>query len=229
MKDGQTMPLASWTACETPGGSALEGHYTLLEPLDWAHHRDGLYDAVGGAENTDLWDYMALGPFTDGPAAFERAFSAACEGWRVMVIRKRESGDVLGMASYMRLREVFGSAEVGCVAFGKALQRTRIGTEAIYLMAAHVFDDLGYRRFEWKCDTTNAASMRAAQRFDFVYEGVFRQDMVVKGRNRDSAWFSLTDGDWPDVKAAFRLWLQPQNFDAEGQQIVRLEALRAAL
>lgn len=146
-----------------------------------------------------------------------------------MVIRCRETDEILGMASFMRLREAFGSAEVGCVAFGERLKRTRIATEAIYLMADHVFTHLGYRRFEWKCDDKNAASMRAARRFGFSYEGTFRQDMVVKGRNRDSAWFSMLDSEWPSLKAAFKAWLKVANFDERGQQKASLEAYRGAL
>jgi len=115
------------------------------------------------------------------------------------------------------------------VAFGEKLKRTRIASEAICLMAAHVFDDLGYRRFEWKCDDGNAASMRAAIRFGFTYEGTFRQDMVVKGRNRDSAWYSMLDGEWPALKAAFRAWLAPGNFASDGVQKASLESYRAAL
>jgi RimJ/RimL family protein N-acetyltransferase len=115
-----------------------------------------------------------------------------------------------------------GSVEVGCVAFGDALKRTREATEAMYLMAAHVFDELGYRRYEWKCNNGNAASKCAAKRFGFIYEGVFRNDMVVRGENRDTAWFAMTDGDWPQIKAGFEAWLASDNFDAGGQQKTKL-------
>ena len=226
-----TASLKDWTGCKAPGDAVLAGRYARLEPLDWVVHRDGLYAAVAGADNHGLWDYMPVGPFEDGAEAFEATFEAIREygSWRTMVIRDAATADILGMASYMRIREAFGSAEVGCVAFGEKLKRTRIASEAICLMAGHVFDGLGYRRFEWKCDDQNAASMRAAIRFGFTYEGTFRQDMVVKGRNRDSAWYSMLDIEWPALKAAFRAWLAPENFTADGMQKATLESYRPAL
>ncbi|MFC4348755.1 GNAT family N-acetyltransferase [Kordiimonas lipolytica] len=230
--DGMTKAsLKNWGGCKTPGGAVLKGRYAVLEPLDWDQHRDGLYGAIAGEENRSIWDYMPVGPFEDGASAFQETFEAIRQqgGWRTMVIRDAQCGDVLGMASYMRLREAFGSCEVGCVAFGERLKRTRVATEAIFLMAAHVFDDLAYRRFEWKCDDGNAASMRAAVRFGFTCEGTFRQDMVVKGRNRDSAWYSMLDSEWPALRAAFRTWLAPENFGSDGVQKASLESYRAAL
>ncbi|WP_286830060.1 MULTISPECIES: GNAT family N-acetyltransferase [Kordiimonas] len=230
--DGMTKPsLKDWTGCKVPGDAVLSGTYARLEPLDWAQHRDGLYAAVAGEANRNLWDYMPVGPFEDGAEAFENSLEAIRQlgGWRTMVIRDKATLEILGMASYMRIREAFGSAEVGCVAFGEKLKRTRIASEAIYLMAAYVFDDLGYRRFEWKCDDANAASMRAATRFGFSYEGTFRQDMVVKGRNRDSAWYSMLDSEWPGLKAAFRAWLAQENFTAAGTQKASLESYREGL
>ncbi len=229
MKDAAALSLKHWQPRESPGEGTLKGRYTRLEPLAWPLHRDGLYAAVGGAENAAMWDYMALGPFLDAPADFQEAFEHASKDWRVMVICDAETDLVLGMASFMRLREAHGSAEIGCVAFGQKLRRTRAGTEAVFLLASHVFDDLGYRRLEWKCDNGNAASLRAASRFGFIAEGVFRQDMVIKGRNRDTAWFSITDGEWPECKAAVRLWLQPSNFSEAGEQKTRLQEIRAAL
>ena len=142
------------------------------------------------------------------------------------VIRVKESGTLEGMVSYMRARPEHGSVEIGCVAFGHRLQRTAAATEAVYLMAKHAFDDLGYRRFEWKCDNTNEASKRAALRFGFTYEGLFRQDMVRKGANRDTAWFSIIDKEWPKVRTGFERWLDPANFSATGLQIRPLTYLR---
>lgn len=230
--DGMTAAsLANWAGCRAPGGTVLKGDYAVLEPLDWDTHTRGLYAAVAGSENRHLWDHMPVGPFEDGAQAFRDTFDAirSFGNWRTMAIRCRETDEVRGMASYMRIREAFGSAEVGCVAFGEKLKRTRVATDAMYLMADHVFSHLGYRRYEWKCDDTNAASMRAAGRFGFTYEGTFRQDMVVKGRNRDSAWFSMLDGEWPTCKAAFKVWLAEANFDEAGQQKAPLEAYRSAL
>jgi RimJ/RimL family protein N-acetyltransferase len=133
------------------------------------------------------------------------------------------------MASFLRMAPEHGVIEIGHIWFAPALQRTRQATEAIYLMARHVFDDLGYRRLEWKCDALNEPSRRAAQRFGFTFEGVFRQHMVVKGRNRDSAWFSILDGEWPAIREAFEAWLGPENFDADGRQRQTLAAVRGAI
>ena len=140
-------------------------------------------------------------------------------------IIEQASGKASGMASYLNIVPDMGCIEIGHIWFAPPLQKTRAATEAIFLMMRHVFDDLGYRRLEWKCNALNEASMRAARRFGFTYEGTFRQHMVVKGRNRDTAWFSLLDREWPAVRAAFERWLAPENFDAEGRQRMSLTAL----
>lgn len=222
------MTLSSWTRRERPGQWPLTGTLTVLEPLDWPAHGDGLFDAVAVPPVNDIWDYMPLGPFKNRET-FEGTFDqiAADLGWETLVIRNGKSGKVLGMAGYMRIRENHGSAEIGCVAFGRDLQRTPEATEAMYLMARHVFEELGYRRYEWKCHNDNAASRRAATRFGFAFEGVFRNDMVVKGKNRDTAWFAMTDGDWPVIKGAFEAWLSPSNFESNGQQKRKLESFRS--
>ena len=221
------MTLKDWTPRERPGQWPLEGARVVLEPLDWNVHADGLYRAIAAPDIADLWDYMPIGPFK-GQAQFEKTLIRVCadSGWELLVIRKVNGGKILGMAGYMRIREQHGSAEVGCVSFGRALRRTPEATEAMYLMASHVFDELGYRRYEWKCHNDNAASHRAAARFGFQFEGVFRNDMVVKGLNRDTAWYAMTDEDWPNLKSAFEAWLSPQNFDAAGEQKRKLEAFR---
>jgi len=135
-------------------------------------------------------------------------------------------GRASGVASYLRIVPEFGVIEVGNIWFGPALQRTAAATEAIYLLARHVFDDLGYRRLEWKCNALNAASRRAAERFGFTFEGVFREHMVIKGRNRDTAWYAIVDRDWPAIRDAFERWLDPENFDAAGAQRLRLDEFR---
>jgi RimJ/RimL family protein N-acetyltransferase len=221
--------LSTWAARPTPGLVALAGEIVRLEPLDWAAHGDGLFAAVGGAANAEIWTYMPVGPFSDADG-LRRMLDAnrEREGWRTMVVRAEPGGAVLGMASYMRIREAHGSAEIGCVAFGPKLRRTRAATEVFRLMAAHAFDGLGYRRYEWKCSQTNAASKRAAERFGFIFEGVFRQDMVMKARSRDTAWYSITDGEWPALDAALAGWLAPANFAADGSQIRTLESFRRA-
>ena len=218
--------LSNWAGAKRPAPNSLSGQYTRLERLDWARHGDGLFAAVCGADNHDLWAYMPIGPFPDA-AAFKKTFEwvRTEHDWHTLVILRGKT--IAGMSSYMRLREAHGSAEVGCVAFGAQLKRTREATEAMYLMAAHLLDELGYRRYEWKCDNANAASRRAAERLGFKFEGIFRNDMVVKGKTRDTAWYAMTDADWPRIKTGFKAWLSPYNFDASGQQIKRLEALRA--
>lgn len=217
--------LARFKACKTPGQVDLTGNYVRLECLDWERHGAGLERAVLGAKNDDLWTYMPIGPFAD-LASYKLVvdFAGKDRGWQTMVIISQNSDEVLGAASYMRIREQFGSCEVGAVTFGKALQKTREATEAMYLMARHVFDDLGYRRYEWKCDNDNVASKRAAHRLGFSYEGLFRKDLIVKGKNRDTAWFSITDDEWPALWARFQTWLSPDNFDNKKRQLRKLEA-----
>lgn len=219
--------LTDWTPRPTPGLAALDGTAVRLEPFDWTAHGEGLFAAVGGEANAGIWTHMPSGPFLD-PAALRRMLEAnrERERWRTMVARARSGGAILGMATYMRIREAHGSAEIGCVAFGPNLRRTRAATETFRLMAAHVFADLGYRRYEWKCDRANAASKRAAERFGFVFEGTFRQDMVSKGRNRDTAWYAITDAEWPALDAALETWLAPANFAADGRQLRSLESIR---
>ncbi|MEO1189832.1 MAG: GNAT family protein [Pseudomonadota bacterium] len=221
------MSLKTWTRRERPGQWPLTGQRVVLEPLDWQVHGDGLYEAVASPAVKHIWDYMPLGPFKSRES-FEDILDQVCadSGWETLVIRNGNDGKVLGMASYMRIREIHGSAEIGCVAFGEALKRTPAASEAMYLMASHLFDELGYRRYEWKCHNDNAASHRAASRFGFAYEGVFRNDMVIRGKNRDTAWYAMTDQDWPSLKAAFEAWLAPKNFDAAGEQKRKLESFR---
>ena len=218
--------LSHWTPRPTPGLSILSGRRVRLEPVDPAGHGDGLFATIGGADNS-LWEWMPVGPFATREALLGfLETQMQTEGWRCMTIRAAASGEVLGMAAYMRIREAHGSAEIGCVAFGPELRRTPEATEALYLMADHVFA-LGYRRYEWKCNVENIASKRSAERFGFVFEGIFRNDMVTKGRSRDTAWYAITDADWPRLRAALELWLAPDNFATDGSQMRTLESLRA--
>ena len=222
------MSLQKWTPRERPGQWPLEGARVVLEPLNFDEHGDALYRAVAAPDVAGIWDYMPMGPFKD-QNQFEQHLTGAAKllGWEMLVIRKVKLGTVLGMAGYMRIREDHGSAEVGCVAFGRALRRTPEATEAMYLMANHIFDELGYRRYEWKCHNENKASHRAASRFGFQFEGVFRNDMVIRGKNRDTAWYAMTDEDWPAIQAAFQAWLAADNFDAAGDQRQTLESFRS--
>ncbi len=223
--------LSTWTKRPAPGASVLEGERVRLEPLDWGVHGAGVFAAVGGAANAEIWTWMPVGPWRAEPAL--RDFLAAMhasEGWRTMVIRAQGpgaiAGEILGMATYMRIREAHGSVEIGCVAFGPKLKRTAAATEALALMAAHVFDDLGYRRYEWKCHEANQASKRAAERFGFTCEGLFRNDMVMKGKSRNTAWYSITDTEWPALRGALAQWLAHDNFATDGAQQRTLQSFR---
>jgi RimJ/RimL family protein N-acetyltransferase len=199
-----------------------------LEPVDPGRHADDLFLASEGAP--ELWNYLAYGPFPNQQVFTEWLEERADSNDPLFyAVVDRDSGTARGMASLMRIDQDNGVIEVGHIWFAPVMQRTRQATEAIYLLARDVFDDLGYRRFEWKCDSLNLPSRRAADRFGFVFEGVFRQHMVIKDRNRDTAWFSILDGEWPVVRAAFEAWLAPANFDGEGCQRRSLAELRSSL
>jgi RimJ/RimL family protein N-acetyltransferase len=205
----------------------MQGDYVRLEPVEVAAHGPSLYRlSHARPEDAALWTYLAYGPFAD-QGAFEGwlAERAASDDPLFFALIERASGEASGMASYLNIVPDMGCIEIGHIWFAPALQRTRAATEAIFLMMRHVFDDLGYRRLEWKCNALNEASMRAARRFGFTYEGTFRQHMVVKGRNRDTAWFALLDHEWPAVRAVYERWLARDNFDAAGSQRTRLGAL----
>ena len=222
--------MIDWKPCDAPNLPPQKGGFVHIDPIRSDRDGEELFASIGGAENDALWRYIPFGP----PESFESLMTvlslmAEHQGWQTHVFRGADTGRMLGMASYMRIRPEAGSAEVGCVVFSKALQRTPAATEAMFFMARHLFDDLGYRRFEWKCDHENAASRKAAERLGFTPEGVFRQDMVVKGKNRDTAWFSMLDGEWPRLRGAFEQWLAPANFDSAGQQRRSLAEVRTEL
>ena len=217
-----------WKRARPLSRAALEGELVRLEPVDVARHAGQLFAAQSSAP--ELWAYLPYGPF-ESETAFrvwltERAASSDPLFYAII---ERMSGRALGMASFLRVEQGHGVIEVGHIWYSPALQRTRLATEAMYVMARHVFDDLGYRRYEWKCNALNEPSRRAAVRLGFTFEGVFRQHMVIKGENRDTAWYSMLDGEWPAAKAAFEAWLRPENFDAEGSQLRSLAELRVVL
>jgi RimJ/RimL family protein N-acetyltransferase len=219
--------LSSWTPRPTPGLAVLAGTRIRLEPLDWERHGAGLFAAVGGEANSGIWAWMPVGPFpTPESLGSFLAGAAKAEGWKTLVILSQATGEIHGTASYMRIRDAHGSAEIGCVALGPRLRRTPEATEAFALMARSLFVDLGYRRYEWKCHKENEASNRSAIRFGFVFEGVFRNDMVMKGRSRDTAWYSITDEDWPKLDKALAGWLAADNFGPDGGQLRTLESFR---
>ena len=214
-----------------PERRALDGLHVRLEPVDAARHAHDLFHLSHDADpQGHVWTYMPYGPFAD-LAAFTD-WLAGCgrsDDPLFYALIDTATGRASGVASLMRIVPAMGVIETGHIWFAPAVQRTRLATEAIYLMARYVFDELGYRRFEWKCDALNAASKRAAQRFGFSYEGTFRQHVIVKGRNRDTAWFAMLDRDWPLIKANMEGWLDDANFDAEGVQLVALSDLNRPL
>lgn len=220
--------LPEWQPRSRPDRRVLEGRFARLEPLDVARHAEDLWHAFAADVEGRSWTYMPFGPF-GGQAAFAAFLATMSQGDDPVYysILDLASGRASGIASFMRVQPEHGVIEVGGIAFAPILQRTPAATETMFLMMAHAFDDLGYRRYEWKCDALNAASRRAASRLGFRYDGLFEQAVVYKGRNRDTAWFSILDRDWPKVKRGFETWLLPENFDAEGRQRYGLAACRA--
>jgi RimJ/RimL family protein N-acetyltransferase len=197
----------------------LTGGIVSLVPLDVDAHARSLYEALCGPNNDALWDYLFYGPFRDFASFREHlAKHAASSDPLFFAIVDNATGRAVGQASYLRIDTVHRTIEVGHIMYAPVLQRTPGATEAMYLMARHVFEDLRYRRYEWKCNALNERSRRAALRLGFTFEGIFRQHMIVKGRNRDTAWFSMLDSEWPARKAAFLRWLDPSNFDESGRQ-----------
>jgi RimJ/RimL family protein N-acetyltransferase len=211
-----------------PGRTTLQGRLVTLVPLDPVTHGDTLFEATHGEAGDQLWLYLFEGPFSnraDFDAHLRRM--AASEDPLFLAITDRGSGQAVGYASYMRIEPVHRVIEVGSILYTPRLQRTPHATEAMYLMARHVFEDLGYRRYEWKCNALNAPSRKAALRLGFTFEGIFRQHLIVKGRNRDTAWFSMLDSEWPARKANFERWLDSSNFGPDGRQRTTLSALKA--
>jgi len=215
----------SWRPARRPERKALEGASVRLEPLRPERHGEELFEATAGADET--WFYLPYGPFA-GRDEFIKWLEdrAKLDDPLAFTIIDRAAQSARGIATLMSIEPEHGSIEIGHIWLSPQLQRTRQATEAIYLLARYAFDELGNRRLEWKCDAANAPSRRAAERFGFTFEGVFRQHRVIKGRNRDTAWYSITDGEWPAVRAAFEAWLTPSNFDAAGRQLRSLSEIR---
>jgi RimJ/RimL family protein N-acetyltransferase len=213
-------PEVDWSPVERPGRTELRGTHVLLRPVDATTDAEPLY-AVSHPSQGDaaIWTYLPDGPY-DSPEHLGQmlGWAGASDDPLYFTLVGQRDGRPVGQASYLRMKPEFGTIEIGHIWFGTTLQRTTAATEAIYLLARHVFDDLGYRRLEWKCNALNAPSRRAAERFGFTFEGIFRNHQVIKGRNRDTAWYGMTDGDWPRVRNAFQSWLDASNFDAEGVQ-----------
>jgi RimJ/RimL family protein N-acetyltransferase len=216
-------PLVDATPARRPGPVVLEGRYGRLEKLG-PHHASALWRAVKGHDA--IWTYMSgYGPFADDMKFADWVASrvALDDPYSYAIIAP--SGEAVGIATLMEIRPAARSIEVGHIVYSPALQRTPLGTEAQYLLARYAFEMLGNRRYEWKCNALNAPSRRAALRYGFVFEGILRQHMIAKGRNRDTAYYSMLDSEWPSRKTAFERWLAPDNFDAHGQQKISLSAL----
>ncbi len=218
--------ISNWQAPPLPAREALLGHFCRLEPLSSAHAQD-LFEANAHDKGNRNWTYLFDGPYeTFGD--YQTWLTKASQGSDPLffAVIETKTNKAMGVASYLRITPSAGSIEVGSINFSPLLQRTPAATEAMYLMMKHAFE-LGYRRYEWKCDALNAPSRAAAQRLGFSYEGIFRQALVYKGRNRDTAWYAMIDQEWPRLEAAFQMWLDSANFDENGKQRVRLSDLTA--
>ena len=221
--------LSHFTPPPHPKGIVLAGTDVVLRPVSVADHAADLFAANSQDSQGAIWDYLPYGPFPT-LCAYETwlASQEALQDPAFFAIIRRSDDRAIGLASFLRIDQANGSIEVGHINFAPPLQRTRAGTEAMVLMMQWAFEN-GYRRYEWKCNALNRKSRHAAQRLGLSYEGVFRQMSIVKGRNRDTAWFAAIDSEWPALKAAFQRYLDPQNFDAQGRPIVALSALTKPL
>jgi RimJ/RimL family protein N-acetyltransferase len=218
-------PVPNWTPPPAPTGEVLRGRYAELAPLSAEDHAALLFRAYAGQDH--VWDYMPYGPFSSASQYYRWVRDHAGKPDPFFyAIRNLETGHWEGVASYLRVSPDAGSIEVGHICYSPSLQRTRAATDAMYLMMKWAFE-AGYRRYEWKCNALNTGSRRAAQRLGLSFEGVFRQAAVIKGRNRDTAWFAAIDAEWPALKEAFQAWLSPTNFDSSDQQMERLGDLTA--
>jgi RimJ/RimL family protein N-acetyltransferase len=215
--------LDGWTSARSPGRIDLRGRTCFLTPADPEKHAESLWDAIQQDSDGRMWTYLSYGPFCDF-TAYKTWMTETCLGRDPLffAIVETASKRAIGLSSYLRIAPEFGVIEVGHLQFTPLLQRTTAATEAMFLMMEHAFEDLGYRRYEWKCDALNAPSRHAAERLGFQFEGVFRQATHYKGRNRDTAWYSILDSEWPRLRAQFIGWLDETNFDAQGNQITPL-------
>lgn len=225
---GQPIGFAvpDWQGRARPPRSAMESARCRVEPLEPGRHAQDLFEAYAAWPDARHWTYLPYGPFPDA-GDFRRWLTEMGAGEDPMfhAIVERVSGRALGLAAFLRIAPAVGVIEVGHISYSARLQDTVLATEAMFLMMRRVFDELGYRRYEWKCDALNAPSRRAALRLGFRFEGIFRQATLYRGRNRDTAWYAIIDREWPALRGAFERWLAPANFDADGRQRARLGAL----
>lgn len=212
-------PVENWTPRPRPPKTAMEGRYCRVEPLSVDAHAADLFRAFRTDPEDRIWTYLPYGPFDD-EGAFRQWLTDNCMGDDPLfhAIIDTQTGTAVGVASYLRIDPDFGVIEVGHINYSPLLQRTPAATEAMFLLMRRVFSELGYRRYEWKCDNLNAGSKKAAARLGFHYDGLFEQATLYKNRNRDTAWFSILDKNWPSLEEAFTAWLDAGNFDADGRQ-----------
>lgn len=222
--------IPDWNPCPRPALAPMQGRLIRLEPTDPARDARALFEAFALDPDAAHWTYLPYGPW-DTAEAYESGLAVLCAlpDTQFFTILEQAGGRPLGVAAYLRIDPANGSIEVGHLRFSSLLQRRPAATEAMYLMMRHAFDELGYRRYEWKCDSRNAPSLAAAVRLGFRLEGTFRQAMVLKGRNRDTTWLSILDTEWPLVRSALEAWLSPANFDEDGRQRQGLAEIRAGL
>lgn len=216
--------VPGWKGVEPPPRKPMAGRLCRVEPLDPERHLHNLYDVYSEDVEGILWTYMAVGPFQSADEL--RAWmepACATEDPLFHALIDLSTGKAVGIAALMRVRPSVGVIEVGSITYSRRLQRTTLATEAMFLLMTRVFDELGYRRYEWKCDSLNAASRRAAERLGFSFDGVFEQAIVYKGRNRDTAWYSILNRDWPSLKSAYQKWLDEENYDNAGKQKRKLQ------
>ncbi|MHB8423378.1 MAG: GNAT family N-acetyltransferase [Leptospirales bacterium] len=215
------LPVSDWQPPSRPERVSFSGRYCRIEPLDSSRHAQSLFEACSPDKEGRLWTYLPYGPFETVQDYRKWTEEASCQSDPLyFAILDASSGRAIGTAAFLRIDPKNGSIEVGGLCYSPLLQRTRVATEAMFLMMEHAFH-LGFRRYEWKCDALNAASCASAERLGFSFEGIFRQATVVKGRNRDTAWYSVLDSEWPDLKKRFLEWLDPDNFHSSGHQKTR--------
>jgi RimJ/RimL family protein N-acetyltransferase len=219
-------PVENWKFCVSPPKTAMEGRYCIIEILDIQKHAEDLFSSFAKDVKDYDWTYLHYGGFQT-LIEFKEWLNKDCllNDPLFHTIIDKNHNIAVGMASYLRIQEKIGSIEVGHIHYSFSMQKKIIGTEAMYLMMKRVFDELGYRRYEWKCDLLNERSCKAAKRFGFTFEGIFRQHNIVKGRNRDTAWFSIIDKDWQRIKKNYEIWLNDANFDEQGKQKTSLTSL----
>ncbi|MCH8943951.1 MAG: GNAT family N-acetyltransferase [Proteobacteria bacterium] len=221
--------VAGWSGAKRPSRTSMEGQFCRMEPLATERHLADLFAAYSDDTDGRLWTYMTDGPFNsieELRSWMEPACAADDPLFHALI--DLATGKAVGMAAYMRIKPEHGVIEVGSITYAPRLQGTSAATEAMFLMMRRVFNELGYRRYEWKCDALNAPSCRAAERLGFTFDGLFEQAVVYKGRNRDTAWYSILDRNWPPIEQAYVNWLNADNFDEHGQQNRKLQELIAA-